>query len=174
MRHPLAPRRAPSRRARVLLVLAVALGLTASGSPTASAAVVSRFTIPASSGIFGNFNGCTGEALTFQGDVLFTVTVTRAPKNLTRPARNFRVTIHEVARGVTATGTSGTRYVVPFSALFSTHLINGEGFTQIQRLQFISLGPAPDAVLFLTRHFTIRPDGTVAVSFEKSRFLCKG
>jgi hypothetical protein len=165
MRHLLLRLPAPSRRIRVLLVLAVGLGL-ASASP-ASAGVVSRFTIPASSGIFGNFNGCTGEAMAFQGEVLFTVTVTRAPNS-------FRVTIHEVARGVTATGTSGTRYVVPFSSVFSTHLINREVFTHIQRLQFVSLGPKPDAVLFRAIHYTIRPDGTVAVEFEKRRFLCRG
>ena len=87
---------------RVPRLLIAVLGLLLWAAPNASAGEVQRFTFPAS-GYFGNFNVCTQEIFTAEGEVALTMVTSVTPNG-------YQFTLHQVAKGVSAVSESGTRY----------------------------------------------------------------
>jgi hypothetical protein len=163
-------------RTRLVLVLVLTLGAVAAGSPSGlAAASVQRSTTAFTAqefftgGVGGSiFNPCTGESLTFEGEVILKEMVITTP-------RTSQITIHEVARGVAATGGAGTHYVVPFTSMAHFHYLEGQQrvFTARQAFQIVSRGPSSNFIVFATIHYTFDSAGQVIAQVNKVTAGCR-
>lgn len=168
-------RAVPARRLGLLLT--AMLAAVSVGAVTAQAASpVTQETIPVES-VFGPsvVDPCSGEVITWTGSVHIMGVMT------TDAAGGFVIIGHLNFEGVQGTDSTGTKYTVVWtsneSVIFapsSPNLPTPNVETQVIRLALIGAGSTPDFYLDVVGHYTITPDGRVAVSFETVNTGCSG
>jgi hypothetical protein len=154
---------------RLLVPPAVIGLLTLAALPARAASPVTQETVAVQS-VFGASVGdpCSGASIAWTGTVHLVGAMT------TDAAGGAVFLAHVNFDGVQGTDPTGTRYTVVLTsndtvvfAPSSPNLPSANVETHVIRLEIISHGSAPNASVDLVGHYTITPDGQVAVSFEK-------
>lgn len=115
-------------------------------------------------------NPCTGETVVLTGKILVIFHQTEDG------AGGFHETLMLVPRGITATGTSGTRYraVGGHSDSFNTGPGRATTFTLTVMFSVVSEGGTDNFVGKATVHFTVNANGEPTAEVEEIRLECRG